>query len=309
MKIIKPKVKLYDQYDYETIFDQILKAEHEEALKIESIMFGSRKSLYCTKTIKYGTQLDCEIFPSFFSRHDLPREKKKERTPEQMRDLNDRNARKMAVRIINLNFNRDDLWCEFGYDDKHIPPDEETARKDIRNYFRKVNYHRKKLGLPPARYFYATEHEDEYGNPVRAHHHVIISGDMDRDLLEKLWDKEERGFSRRVVPDDFGLKGMAYYITKVRKAKNGKYIKRWGASKGLKQPKPTKSYSRFSRKKIRSMVENHNLMKETFEKSYPGYLFQGCEVRTNDINGGIYLYAQLRMIPTQKDNRRKRKNE
>lgn len=161
LKIIKPKFKMYDQYDYENLFDLVLKAEHEEALKIESIMFGSRKMLYCTKTIKYGTQLDAEIYPSFFSRHDLPREKKNKRTPEQMRDLNDRNARKMAVRIINENFDKNDLWCEFGYDDAHIPPDEETAKKDIKNYFRRVNYHRKKLGLPPAKYFYTTEYEDE----------------------------------------------------------------------------------------------------------------------------------------------------
>lgn len=298
--------RLYDQYDYEAEFNRILEEENEEALHIDAIMRGSRKSLPVTKTIKHGNQLDSEIYPAFFSIHDVPRGNQKKRSNEYQKKLNDRNAQKMIMRLININFTRNDLWICLEYDDDHLPSSEKEARADIRNYFRRLNYRRAKRGLPPLRYIYVTEYSDGDGNAVRPHHHVVMSGDMDRDEIEDLWTKCDRKYSRRLRPDDCGLDGMAVYITKTRRDDKGGCAKRWGASKGLKQPRSTRSYRRFSRKKIADMVRDRNRMKEYFEKAYPGYIFQSCEVRFNKVNGGVYLYAQLRRMPPPNDTRCRR---
>lgn len=80
------------------------------------------------------------------------------------------------------------------------------------NYIRRINYRRKKLGLPKAKYIYVTEHDPDA--KIRWHHHVIMDGLLDRDVCEKLWKLGERSQSKRLEEDAYGLVGMAKYITK-----------------------------------------------------------------------------------------------
>ena len=41
------------------------------------------------------------------------------------RNLNDKNSRRYFIRLANINFGENDLWCTFTWDKDHIPADEE----------------------------------------------------------------------------------------------------------------------------------------------------------------------------------------
>ena len=51
---------------------------------------------------------------------------------------------------------------------------------------------------------------------VRPHFHILMTGDgIDRDELEKLWNKCDRPNTRRISPDDdFLITGLGEYISK-----------------------------------------------------------------------------------------------
>ncbi|MCG4663591.1 hypothetical protein L0P73_23710, partial [[Clostridium] innocuum] len=68
-----------------------------------------------------------------------------------MQNLNDKNARKHVIRLLNANF-MTGYWITFTYT---IEPESlEEALKDIRNFFRRVNERLKKQGKPRAKYLY-----------------------------------------------------------------------------------------------------------------------------------------------------------
>ena len=62
------------------------------------------------------------------------------------------------------------------YDDEHLPPDGDidAAIKNMQNYIRRVNYQRKKRGLPNAKYVYVTEYNE--GAEIRWHWNVKVHG-------------------------------------------------------------------------------------------------------------------------------------
>lgn len=117
-----------------------------------------------------------------------------------------------------------------------------------------------------------------------------MSGDgISRDEVEALWIKGSRSNTRRIVPeDDFLITGLAMYI-----ANNPHGTKRWRCSKGLIQPQTTRSYSKFRRRTVESMVMNHSAMVSQLEKAYPGFRFLDAEVRYNGISAAFYIYARM----------------
>ena len=168
-----------------------------------------------------------------------------------------------------------------------MPEDEERAEKDIKNFIARINYRRRKAGLENAKYIHIPA-IDGYARP---HFHILISGDgMDRDELEDLWTKCERKNTRRVKPDDdFLITGIATYITQ-----NPHGTKRWRSSKNLKKPDaPTRSYRKFSRKKVNGMVRDFEELKAQMEKAYPGFKFLDAEVKYNDKVAAFYIYARM----------------
>ena len=212
---------------------------------------------------------------------------KKGKSSQAQKNLNDKNARRYLIRLANINFSKGDIWATFGWDDDNMPEDEEKAEKDIKNFIARINYRRRKAGLENAKYIYIPA-IDGYARP---HFHILISGDgMDRDELEDLWTKCERKNTRRVKPDDdFLITGIATYITK-----NPHGTKRWRSSKNLKKPDaPTRSYRKFSRKKVNGMVRDFEELKAQMEKAYPGFKFLDAEVKYNDKVAAFYIYARM----------------
>ena len=68
-------------------------------------------------------------------------------------------AIKYCGRLIIENFTNDDIWMTLTYAEGNEPACWDEAVKNMTNYIRRINYRRKKLGLPKAKYIYVTEHD------------------------------------------------------------------------------------------------------------------------------------------------------
>lgn len=272
--------KTYADYDYENEYQkQIINLSEYELQR----MLKERKVpyLYKTKTVTSGRLVEVEIYPVFEHKSNIPRERIR-KTRNAQRNLNDKNARKMFVRLLCTNFTNGDYFGTFNYE-KH-PASIEEAEKLVINYVRRLNHKRKKLGLPNMKYLIVTE-QSKNG---KIHHHIIMDNLLDRDTVENLWKHGKRNHLRRLAEDDFGLTGLATYLSKDPKGR-----KRWKSSRNLKKPKETTSFSKYKRGRVLKMVRNQNSIEAELAKDYPNNKYLDAEVRHNGINGLSYIYARM----------------
>lgn len=288
------------EYDYESAYNKSLE-DMEEWMTQQ--LFKRTKTNYALKTIKAGEQLEVEIYPIFGKKEDIPEEGRvKKSNREAQGRLNDKNARKRVERLINANFGNEDLWCTFTYDDEHLPADGDidAALKNVKRFIKRLNYRRKKLGLPNCKYIYVTEYNPDA--KIRWHHHVVMDGLLDRDTVEKTWKCGKRSQIRRLEKDENGLSGMANYIVKEKDRIRSE--KRWNSSQGLKQPEvkvvknkrpqaKSGNYRKIERY-VNDMVRNENIIKEQMKAWYPEYDFTFAKIYYNDFNTRYYIYTRLR---------------
>lgn len=238
------------------------------------------KEYYC------GKHLELEIFPVTPKQMKQKRKDKKKETVPKQKNLNDKNSRKYLRRITHLNFTDKDIAMHLTYRPECLPKTEEEARKDVRNFLRRVNYHIEKIGLPKLKYIAVIEYEE---GKSQLHHHIIMSGGVDRDTLEEIWGKG-RANADRLKSDEYGYEALVNYITKDPKGK-----KRWISSKGLKKPEPNVSDHKYKKNRVIEIAKNPDDT-EIFEQNYPGYFLTTCKVQVNDYTAGIHLEIKLRKI-------------
>lgn len=276
---------------YLDIFDKDIEDSREEIF--ESLR-KNKALFYRVKTIKSGNMLECEIYPVWLRRFEASRAKRASKTRLAQRNLNDKNAKKNLIRLVNTNFSEYDLAVDLTY--RGYAPNEEQARKDIQNYIRRIKSYRKKHGLPELKYVYVIEFDETEGSTKRIHHHMIMNS-MDRDVLEKLWGKGYAN-SRRLQPNEFGLEGIARYMSK-----DPKGTKRWSASRNLKRPKITVADHKMTKRKVEKIAKDENNSQVIFQKLYPGYAFNDIKVKYSDFVSGVYLYVRMRKDDVQKTKR------
>ena len=140
------KKKPYIPYPYEEITDT--RPEELDAHQLAQLLDRQKRYVYATKTIQAGGQMEVEIYPEFTR---LPSGVKRAKHLAAQRDLNERNSRKACTRVINENFGPRDLWATFTYAPGSEPLDFAEAQANISRYIKRLNYYRKKAGLPCAR--------------------------------------------------------------------------------------------------------------------------------------------------------------
>lgn len=242
------------------------------------------RTVYREKKYACGEYLDVFIYPVFQSgKHSGGKRTKRKPSTDAQKKLNQRHREEKLVRLLHANFTPDDLEIHLTYRDGEQPVDDENAARMQRNFIRRVQRLRKKMGLPPMKYIAVTERGKKGG---RYHHHITVNGGIDRDTLEKLW---EHGYanSKRLQFTETGLAGLGHYIVKSPVGK-----KAWTASKNLTDPVPRTRDGRISGRKARELagkIQDNTL----FEMLYPGFLLSAAEVFHNDVNGGCYLVARF----------------
>ena len=277
-----------------------------------------------TRTIRAGESLEVECYPIARADHAAVRERKRRQSSAAQIALNMRNATSRVRRLLEANFGPGDLavhptfdygfvdhattsnaairreWEQLGY-----PEDEDGARRMLKNYLGRIKRRiRRKGGDPRAlKYLYVIEStreprlDDPDALPARYHYHMVISslGVLTVDDLAELWPY---GFSKPQPLDlrHNGLAPLAKYLTKQYKRKR-KYCKSrtWEHSRNLREPDVRVSDRKISRRRAALVARDVQANgREIFERLYPGFALEECEVRFSDFMPGASIYARLR---------------
>lgn len=214
--------------------------------------------------------------------------KVKESAPKQ-KNLNDKNARRYFRRLVKTNFSKGDLHLTLTYSDENLPADVEAAEQEVKNFLRRVARWRKRAGLESMKYIYITE----VSGRGRVHHHLLTKGDMDREVLESLWQKGWAN-AKKLQPSSNGLNDIIAYLSKDPKGR-----KRWHPSRNLKKPEMSISYSKVSMRQYNQLSlwpEDSESTKALCEKACAGFELTSFMKPYNEIVGAYYMYAELTRI-------------
>lgn len=261
-----------------------------------------------TKTIKAGGLLFCRCYPIWdtTARKEadaaLDKAKNRKGTSVAQKKLDARKAEDRLVQIINANFGAGDHLVTCTYAAGKEPADLDAAKRDMCNYIARIKRAYRKAGLPEPQYVYVTEitHSNRWG--TRYHHHMVLSGGLQRDRVETMWTKKHgicNAKSAQRLKE--GLTGWAKYIAKqvCGEAKADLFATkhRWSASKGLKVPQPTTADKKISRRRVEKIAQDikrdPELAKLHMEACYTGYEVLELECRTSEWVRGAYIYATL----------------
>ena len=267
--------------------------------------FMREKKIYCGKHYR-----EVDIYPYTAAQLTAStrgkRSKKIKETEPKQKNLNDKNARRYFTQTANLNFGSDPeaLHVTATYSGKYLPDTVAQAEQEATNFLRRVQYRRKKEGLPPLKYMIVTAYTTKRNSetPVRIHHHIIMNGGLDRDVVEDLWRKRRRkgqkkgdkiGFCNadRLQADENGIAALCTYLVK-----QGCGKKRWNSSHNLERPYSRTNDGKYNRRQIEKWAKEHP-PREFWEKKYPGWTLTdddyGVQYEYNDFTGWA-VYLKLR---------------
>lgn len=231
-----------------------------------------------------GDFIDADIYPVF-----QPAGKRRSRcrpTSSVQARLNQRNAEKKLTRLVHLNFGPDDLALHLTYAAGSEPESEDDAQRLLQNYIRRLKrlYKKREIEL---KYISCTEYGKKSG---RAHHHLIVSGGVDRDLIERAWG---RGYAntKRLQFNDSGVSGLAHYM-----AKDHRFFRRWNGSRNLTHPEPAVFDGKLSSADIGEICDaiDSRTAHIWFEERFPEYVLVDAGYEVNPINRGIYIHYDMR---------------
>lgn len=250
------------------------------------------RCLYREKRYHCGEYLEVDIYPVF--EYQRGRSKKRKPTSETQKKLNQRNAERKLIRLLNTNFTSKDIRFDLTYNQQNNPETPEEAQKQLQNFIRRLKRYRKKQALPELKYVAVTE---QGTRSKRLHHHIVMSGGVDITVLAEIWG---RGYTtaKPLQFDENGIVGIAKYMQK-----DPILSKRWCASKNLEKPKETQRDGRISQRKAREFHDYGADNKEEIEKLYEGYSLSDIRPLYNEINGGYYLTIRMQKKPKPKGER------
>ena len=93
------------------------------------------RCLYREKKHYCGEYLEVDIFPVF--EYQRGRSKKRKPTSETQKKLNQRNAERKLIRLLNTNFTKKDIRFDLTYSDEYYPGSPEDAQREMQNFLLK----------------------------------------------------------------------------------------------------------------------------------------------------------------------------
>ncbi len=261
------------------------------------------------KVIHCGKQyIAPEIYPYTTTQQRTVERKRKEKTnvssPKQ-KNLNDKRAKRYFIQLANANFGDGDLVAHLTYAPEHLPMTEADAKECVGKFLRRLDYKRKKRGLPPLKYLCVTQFGRKRNGTHRIHHHIILNAGLERDEIEEMWWKEKKTKKRaavmygwanvdRLKANKKGIANMAGYMMQETAGK-----KHWTQSQNLVKPYykgvNDKRYSKRQMEKIAKLPEDSEAYKTFWEKKYKGYELVDSERVYVDMVGW-YFYLTMRKI-------------
>lgn len=241
--------------------------------------YFNRESVYVC-----GDYVDGDIYPVF--QNAGQRRKKCKPTSDIQKRLNQRNAEKKLARLVHANFNERDIALHLTYRTGCEPENESAAQRDLKNFIRRLKRRFLNVGIE-FKYISCTEYGKRTG---RAHHHLIVSGGLDRDVVEHLWGRGYANTKRLQFGDD-GVSGLAHYMVKDKH-----FYKRWNQSKNLVIPEPVQFDGQLTMEDIADIVDaiESGREQDVFEKRYPEFELVEAYWCRNNINRGAYIHFEMR---------------
>lgn len=275
---------------------------------------------YCGKENR-PEYLEIDLFPFFNDDKRLKvRNRKEKMTTPKQKALNDKMAKRYFSLLLKSNFREGDYHVTLSYSPKNNPESIEDAETELRNYIRRINHLRKKLGLKPVKYIYVTEKGKKSG---RIHHHLIVDKGLTREQLEELWSRQKKAGqnTREMIGtvnadqlrffDKRGIDALTAYLTKDPQGR-----RRWKQSKNLTKPQISRADAKTSRKRFEQLClwpEDCEYTKSHFEKEHPGYELTELIKELNDETGNWHLTARMKLKKVmqnhEKTKRQKRKTK
>ena len=261
--------------------------------------FIREKRIFCGKHYQ-----EIDIYPYTSTQRKAAKGKRGKKlrvsAPKQ-RDLNHKNARRYFTQVAAINFLGDPgaLHISATYSEENLPDTMEEAEKKVKNYLNRIAYARKKQGLSPLKYMLVTACvSGKEGKPARIHHHIILNGGLNRDLVEQLWRQRRRkgqkqgeaiGYCNadRLQGKQDGIGALCNYLVKQAGGK-----KRWSCSHNLDRPQSQITDQKFTRRQVEKWARQQP-DKAFWEKKYPGWTpagEYGVQMQYNQATGwSIYL--------------------
>lgn len=249
---------------------------------------------YRIKTTITGDTAHAAVFPWWKSKADLPQTPRRERSPEEIAAANERRSIQRGQDLLSTNFGRGDIWYTGTWDEVHLPEDEAAQLRYTQNFVKRLRRRHRKNGGKPEAFLWMFTLEADAAEGVRPNMHMALHAELSLDEVEELWRGGGRNQTRRIVPDQGGIIGMAVYMTKPA----GKRRRRWYASTGLKQPDVRKADRKTTKGEVRRVSARRPELEAYFARLYPGWeITQVADPRyggRDKGNGGVYLYARMR---------------
>lgn len=311
--------RLHDSEKYAVLAAAYASDDMREGTKVDHRDVGG----YRTKTVKAGEYLYVSCYPLIGCNANAAQKLKLEDLAEErvkkakirMRYAKYNNSRRIKEfeQLVHANMVKGDLHiaCTYELQDYDRPDqlehrNREQARKDIRNYIRRIKHLLKKhsCDLSQFRWICCTvtkERDQEAFNPKpdSHHHHLLVHGVPEelRTEVEKLW---KFGYCNadRLQDSDKGFAAMAGYIARQENTANGEQEGRrsYSTSKNIIRPEVKTSDRKISRRRASQIAADVQIAgREIFEKLFDGYrLIEDVRVEVSTFVAGAYIYAKLR---------------
>ena len=282
-------------WEYEDMFNNKLAGDGSFLEEPSFIQVG--KMGYRRRTTVSGPRIDAEVYPVFGrdQRGEI-RKAKSQVTRKAQQRANDERSRRHLIQLVEANFSEKDVAITLSYDGE--APDPERVDKDVRNFIDRVKRARARKGIGALKYIYAVGGDELPARGYsgkRPHIHMIMSGGVDRDELERIWGK---GFANadRLQPRNEGLGGIAVYFTRQKQDRPERPgVRKWRGSRNLKQPVKRSRDAKMPNSRVRRIAHDfRNEARDIMARLYPGYVMQDCQVKYSDFVDGVYIRCVLR---------------
>ncbi len=144
------------------------------------------------------------------------------------KDRNYRNAMNKIERLACANFTHNDLLISLNHTEETLPEAYEDAERELKNFLRRLDYRRKKAGLPPAKYMGTIEFYEQ-----RCNYHITITA-TDLNMIIDAWGKG--GVNIKQMWKGSNFRGLTNYMTKEAEKYRPPNKRRWIQSRNLTQP-------------------------------------------------------------------------
>lgn len=224
------------------------------------------------------------------------RQKKHRTTREVQKKLNEKNSRRKLSALIHTNFTPGDLEVTLTYDDEHCPETIDTAEHEREKAIRRFRRLWSDITGEPETCFKYVE-VLERGNKGRLHHHVIMSGGLNREQIRKKWGNGTVRVNHLRF-DECGIEELVKYLTKCSERLRYKH---WSQSRNLDKPCVEVSDDRIRREDAHH-INSNPLDYNYIQNLYPGYTVCPYSVETT-ANDEIQLAPFVSFMLYKTDNR------